>query len=296
VRISNSRSGKAITSLSDTVGIALAVRSPKFSLGTVTWQVLGLTKGARILHVTRKSASDSARLAYDSLLIRVGDIDSTFASFRNQFAAGLNMGVAGIPWWTSDIGGFGGGDPDDPDYRELFIRWFQWGAFCPVFRVHGFRKDNNPQFALMHPAGSTSEDVYSGGPNEVWSYGDEAYVILSDYLFLRERLRPYIRGLMQAAHDKGTPVMRPLFYDFPRDPTAWEIADQFMFGPDLLVAPVMHAGLRERPVYLPLGACWKNARTGEVHVGGQTLTCTAGLADIPLYLRDNADLPVWRKP
>ena len=229
-------------------------------------------------------------------LVWSGDIDSTFESFRNQFAAGLNMAIAGIPWWTSDIGGFGGGDPDDPDYRELFIRWFQWGVFCPVFRVHGFRKDNSPQFALMHPAGSTSEDVYSGGPNEVWSYGDEAYTILSDYLFLRERLRPYIRGLMQAAHDKGTPVMRPLFYDFPQDPTAWEITDQYLFGPDLLVAPIMHAGLRERPVYLPLGARWKNARTGEVHAGGQTVACAAGLADIPLYLRDEADLPIWPKP
>lgn len=225
-------------------------------------------------------------------LVWSGDIDTTFASFRTQFAAGLNMGIAGIPWWTTDIGGFGGGDPDDSAYRELLIRWFQWGAFCPVFRLHGFRVNSSPDFALMHPAGTAPDDVYSGGPNEVWSYGEEAYVILKKYLLMRERLKPYIRTLMHAAHEKGTPVMRPLFYEFPADTTAWEVDDQYMFGPDLLVAPIMHPNLRQRSVYLPAGSNWQNAWTGETHSGGQTVSCPADLETIPLFFRNGARLPI----
>jgi len=225
-------------------------------------------------------------------LVWSGDIDTTWESFRAQLAAGLNMGIAGIPWWTTDIGGFGGGDPDDPAYRELFVRWFQWGAFCPVFRLHGFRVDKTPGYALMHPAGSTPEDVFSGGPNEVWSYGDEALVILESYLRLRERLRPYIAGLMESAHQKGTPVMRPLFHDFPADRDSWEVEDEYMFGPDVLVAPVLRAGQRQRSVYLPKGSSWRNAWTDEVHEGGQSLDCLASLGTLPLFLRDGAQLPI----
>jgi alpha-D-xyloside xylohydrolase len=226
-------------------------------------------------------------------LVWSGDIDTTFASFRAQFAAGLNMGLAGIPWWTTDIGGFGGGDPDSPAYRELLVRWFQYGTFCPVFRLHGFRVDNDPKFKLVHTEGSTSEDVFSGGPNEVWSYGEEAYGILERYLFVRERLRPYIRGLMAAAHEKGTPVMRPLFYDFPTDAAAWEVTDQYMFGPDLLVAPILSEGQRRRPVYLPAGASWKDAVTGTVHAGGTTIEREAALDTIPIFLRDGAAIKVF---
>jgi alpha-D-xyloside xylohydrolase len=226
-------------------------------------------------------------------LVWSGDIDTTFASLRVQFAAGLNMGLAGIPWWTTDIGGFGGGDPDDPEYRELLVRWFQYGTFCPVFRLHGFRVDKNPKYQLVHTEGSKSEDVFSGGPNEVWSYGGEAYEILKSHLFVRERLRPYIRTLMKAAHEKGTPVMRPLFYDFPADEAAWEVSDQFMFGADLLVAPVLHAGMRKRSVYLPAGCPWKDARSGASYRGGESVECDAPLASIPVFIKDGADIKVF---
>ena len=226
-------------------------------------------------------------------LVWSGDIDTTFSSFRAQFAAGLNMGLAGIPWWTTDIGGFGGGDPDDPAYRELLVRWFQYGTFCPVTRLHGFRIDSNPKFKLVHTEGSTSEDVFSGGPNEVWSYGEEAYGMLKECLFVRERMRPYIRSLMKDAHEKGTPVIRPLFYDFPSDAAAWTIEDQYMFGPDLLVAPVMREGVRRRSVYLPAGASWKDARSGAAHRGGQTVQCEAPLAAIPLFIREGSNLRVF---
>ena len=91
-------------------------------------------------------------------LVWSGDIDCTFLTLRRQLAAGLNMGIAGIPWWTTDIGGFEGGDPDDPAYRELFIRWFQWGAFCPVFRLHGHRilkEPPGPSRTFCSPAART---------------------------------------------------------------------------------------------------------------------------------------------
>ena len=216
-------------------------------------------------------------------LVWSGDIDATYEAFRKQFAAGLNMGLAGIPWWTTDIGGFEGGDPEDPAYRELLIRWFEWGTFCPVFRLHGNRKGK------AAPGGEAEGAMFSGGPNEVWSYGEEAYEILKEHLFLRERLRPYIRERMRAAHELGTPVMRPLFYDFPGDRAAWDIRDQYMFGPDILVAPVMRPGTRKRSLYLPKGERWKDVRTGIVLEGGAVSTVDAPLSSIPVFAREGSD-------
>jgi alpha-D-xyloside xylohydrolase len=210
-----------------------------------------------------------------------GDIASTFEALQAQVRAGLNIGLSGIPWWTTDIGGFHGGDPESPYFRELIVRWFQFGAFCPLFRLHGFRM----------PA-DTERYWISGGPNEVWSFGEEAYEIIKELLFLRERLKPYILEQMALAHTEGTPPMRPLFFDFPQDETAWSIEDQFMFGPDILVAPVLHEGVRSRQVYLPANAIWTDAWAGETFDGGQQLTANAPLKRIPLYLRDNTTLPV----
>jgi alpha-D-xyloside xylohydrolase len=213
-------------------------------------------------------------------LLWSGDIHSSFISFRDQFAAGLNTGLAGMPWWTTDIGGFHGGDPEDPKFRELLVRWFQWGAFCPVMRLHGFRVPEQPQVGTT--GGAT---CLSGAANEVWSFGDEAYEILKDYLELREKLRPYVTAQMEAAHQKGTPVMRPLFYDFPQDKAAWECEDAYMFGPDLLVAPIMYEGMTKREVYLPAGANWKNVWTGEIVNGGSTVEVDAPLAIIPVFAK-----------
>ncbi|GAB4442714.1 MAG: glycoside hydrolase family 31 protein [Anaerolineae bacterium] len=210
-----------------------------------------------------------------------GDIASTFEALQSQVRAGLNIGLSGIPWWTTDIGGFHGGDPKSPYFRELIVRWFQYGVFCPLFRLHGFRM----------PA-DTERYWISGGPNEVWSFGEEAYAIISDLLFLRERLKPYIMEQMKLAHEQGIPPMRPLFFDFPRDETAWAIEDQFLFGPDVLVAPILHLGARSRQVYLPAGATWTDAWSGETYTGGQQLTVDAPLERIPVYLRDEAKLPV----
>ncbi|MBO6637854.1 MAG: glycoside hydrolase family 31 protein [Roseitalea sp.] len=215
-----------------------------------------------------------------------GDVKSTFADLARQIRAGLNMAMSGISWWTTDIGGFKGGDINDPAFRELMVRWFQYGAFCPVFRLHGFRQDaaRDPRFG--------HEFSFGGADNEVWSFGEEAYGILSRYMHLRARIRPYIRAQMRTAHETGLPPMRPLLVDFQGDAACWDIADSFMFGPDLLVAPVLEPGARQRAVYLPEGAIWRDAWTGAVHAGGQSVMADAPLDRIPLFLRDGATLPI----
>lgn len=218
-------------------------------------------------------------------LLWSGDIHSSFKSFRDQLAAGLNTSLAGIPWWTTDIGGFHGGDPNDPTFRELIVRWFQWGTFCPVMRLHGDREPKQPQHGTT--GGAT---CLSGADNEVWSFGEEAYEILKDYLFLRERIKPYVKSLMEKAHIDGTPVMRPLFYDFPEDSVAWEVEDAYMFGPDLLIAPILYAEMRARKVYLPAGTEWVNAWTGEVVAGNQTIEVDAPIEQIPCFVRKGADV------
>lgn len=214
-------------------------------------------------------------------LVWSGDIHSSFESMRNQLAAGLNMGIAGIPWWTTDIGGFHGGYPDDPEFRELLVRWFQYGTFCPVMRLHGDREPHS------EPLGTKGGGICpSGADNEVWSFGEEAYEICKKYLYIRERMKPYITKLMREAHEKGTPVIRPLFYDFPSDKAAWDVEDQYMFGPNLLVAPILYADARTRTVYLPSGMRWTNAWTGEEFEGGQRIEVEAPLDTIPLFVTE----------
>lgn len=214
-------------------------------------------------------------------LVWSGDIASSFGSMRSQLAAGLNMGIAGIPWWTTDIGGFQGGDPKDPAFRELFVRWFQWGTFCPVMRLHGDREPKQPQVGTT--GGAT---CLSGADNEVWSYGEEVYEICKKYLNIREQMRDYTRLLMQEAHEKGTPIMRTLFYEFPEDETAWEVEDEYLYGDQVLVAPILESGAVVRSIYLPgSGVIWENAETGERHEGGQWIEESVTIESMPVYVR-----------
>lgn len=211
-------------------------------------------------------------------LVWSGDIASSFESMRNQLSAGLNMGIAGIPWWTTDIGGFHGGNPEDPDFRELFIRWFEWGTYCPVMRLHGDREPRQPQ------VGSTGgATCCSGAPNEIWSYGEEVYEICRRYIAVRESMRDYVRILMKEAHDIGSPVMRTLFYEFPKDKAAWEVENEYMFGSKYLVAPVFEAGERSREIYLPEGATWKCCINDEKYAGGQIISLRVKIEDIPVF-------------
>lgn len=213
-------------------------------------------------------------------LVWSGDIHSSFASLRNQLAAGLNMGLAGIPWWTTDIGGFHGGNPDDPAFRELLVRWFEYGTFCPVMRLHGYREP------LQEPMGTEGGAAcVSGADNEVWSFGEEAYGICRKYLDLREQMKPYISRMMEMAHKKGTPPMRPLFYDFPKDAACWETEDEYLFGEELLIAPVLYEKQRKREVYLPKGTEWTDLWTKKKYQGGQTILAEAPLDAIPVFSR-----------
>jgi alpha-D-xyloside xylohydrolase len=207
-----------------------------------------------------------------------GDIQSTFPALRAQVKAGLNIGLSGIPWWNSDIGGFRGGDPESPYFRELIVRWFQFGAFCPIFRLHGHRLPN--------------KDDFNGAPNEAWSFGETAYRIIRNLMELRERLRPYIMDQMANATTTGIPLMRPIFVDFPSDPLCYQMEDEYMFGSDLLVAPVLDAEIKMRRVYLPANSKWRDAWTDQVYEGGQWLSVEAPLDRIPLFLRGDSRLPI----
>lgn len=220
-------------------------------------------------------------------LVWSGDIDSSFESLRRQFTAGLNMGIAGIPWWTTDIGGFHGGFIEDEKFRELLVRWFQYGTFCPVMRLHG---DREPHKTPLSTEGGGR--CASGADNEVWSYGEAVYVICKTYMTIRENMRPYTESLMLAAHEKGSPVIRPLFYDFPEDKKCWDNETQYLYGPDILVAPIMHAGAVTCEVYLPEGADWTNMWTKETHKGGTTVTVDAPLQQIPLFTRNDSLLSI----
>lgn len=222
-------------------------------------------------------------------LVWSGDIDSTFECFQRQVRAGLSMAVAGVPWWTTDIGGFHGADIHDPKFHELLLRWFAYGCFSPVFRLHGNRMPMSGYSGDTHSGVGT---FGTGAENEVWSYGEDCLQVMKKYLFLRERLRPYIRKQMELTHEKGIPVMRPLFFDFKDDKAAWDVDDQYMFGPDLMVAPVLEAGAASRKVYLPAGASWTDAWTGKTFQGGAVIDADAPIDIIPLFLKDGAKLPV----
>jgi alpha-D-xyloside xylohydrolase len=161
------------------------------------------------------------------------------------------------------------------------VRWFQYGAFCPLFRLHGNRE----------PRTATGWDQ-TGGPNEVWAFGDEAYAIIKDVMSMRERLRPYLHEQLDRAATEGLPAMRPLFVDFPDDERAWAVEDQMMFGPDVLVAPVTEAGARNRPVYLPEAARWTHVWSGREYEGGTLVVEEAPITHIPVYVRDGAKVPI----
>lgn len=214
-------------------------------------------------------------------LVWSGDIPSTFGSMKNQLAAGLNMGIAGIPWWTTDIGGFYGGDPTNPEFQELFIRWFQWGAFCPVMRLHGDREPRQPQYGT-----TGGYFCASGADNEVWSYGPKAFEICKKYLRLREEMRDYTRKLMEEAHTKGLPLMRAMFVEFPDDPVCWELEEQYMYGDKYLVAPILNLGQRARKVYLPSGCDWRlSDGSQQIFSGGQWTEVRAPLDTMPVFER-----------
>lgn len=213
-----------------------------------------------------------------------GDIPSTFEALHDSIISGLSMGMCGIPWWNSDIGGFSKGDTETEYFRELILRWFQFGLFCPVMRLHGCRKR---QSGYIHKnPGIIAE---SGGDNEIWSFGEENYQVLKEILRLRERLKPYIMGLSREASQKGSPIMRPMFFEYPDDAYCYELDDQYLFGSDILFAPIYQYGQTSRTVYLPEGV-WVRTNDKTEYNGRSTVTCSASKKEFIAFVRKGADV------
>jgi alpha-D-xyloside xylohydrolase len=238
-----------------------------------------LTTGA--VYKGQRSASDKKRVYIlsrsafagsqrNAVTAWSGDINSDWFSYRRQIPAGLNFALSGIPYWTTDIGGFVFGSPSDPAFRELFVRWFEYGTFSPILRVHGTR---NPD------------------ENELWAYGPDAQKILVSYDRLRYRLLPYIYSLAWKTTSESYTPMRPLVMDFRTDVRAQNIGDEFMYGPAFLVNPVTEPGATTRRVYLP-GARWYDFWTGRSLDGGMEINADAPLDRLPLYIRAGSIVPL----
>lgn len=209
-----------------------------------------------------------------------GDVPSTFEAFADQLQCGLNMGLAGIPWWTTDIGGFMTDDVEDEDFRQLLIRWYQFAVYSPVLRMHGDRGPYNiPPLDERDWGGGY---LHTGQPNELWSYGEDNYAIMKKYYDVRISMHDYIRKLYEEAHTNGSPLLRAMFYEFPEDEKCWELQDQYMFGDRYLVAPILHLNEFARDVYLPEGQ-WKLTSTGETYDGNRVVHVDAPLDYMPVF-------------
>jgi alpha-glucosidase (family GH31 glycosyl hydrolase) len=195
-----------------------------------------------------------------------GDINNDFATLDAQIPLGLSTGLSGIPYWGTDVGGF---FHPVPETAELYTRWFQLGAFSPIFRSHGWVwREHVP-----------------------WAHGAEVEAICRRYAELRYRLLPYTYTLAWQAHADGLPLMRPLVLNYPDDPRVWSLGHEFLWGDDLLVAPVTREGATAWPVYLPAGA-WYDFWTGTRYEGPAGITLDAPLDRLPLLVRAGAIVPM----
>lgn len=214
-----------------------------------------------------------------------GDIDSSFDSFKRQIQIGISMGISGIPWWTSDIAGFHSGDSESSAFKELMIRWFQFAVFSPILRMHG---DRQPHTQRIGPDGGGVRT--SGGPNEIWSFGEEVETILSRFIKIREQLKEYISDLYKESSEKGYPLIRSMFFEFPHDSKSWEDTTQYMFGSDLLIAPVVEEGIEEMEVFLPQGQIWREVFTGKKYTGGKSYTIPVTIETIPVFSKQGTTI------
>jgi alpha-D-xyloside xylohydrolase len=230
------------------------------------------TSAKRVFILTRSAYAGQQR---NAAVTWSGDVCDNWDVFARQIPAGLNFSMSGIPYWNTDTGGYSdtggfydGGDPANPAYAELFTRWFQFSAFCPMFRVHGV-----------------------GKPKEMWRFNDATREILIHYDQLRYHLLPYIYSVSWMVMSHGYTMMRPLVMDFRHDTNVYNIPDQYMFGPALMVNPVTKAGTGNRNVYLPAGATWIDFWTGKNYSGGQTIETAAPLETLPLFVRAGSIIP-----
>jgi alpha-D-xyloside xylohydrolase len=240
------------------------------------WDGLSSEGETEIALLTRAAYPGSQKFG---AIVWNGDIVSTFEALRKSVSSGLSMAMSGIPWWNSDIGGFCGGDTESDYFRELIVRWFQFGLFCPVMRLHGARQRTANQVD-RHP-GIIER---SGGDNEIWSFGDRDYPILKRLIEIRERMRPYIARHMKIASETGAPLLRPMFFDYHEDDRCYALDDQYMFGEDILFAPILDQGQTSRSVYLPEGE-WINAIDDQCHVGKRDVNVTAELDQFIAFVK-----------
>jgi alpha-glucosidase (family GH31 glycosyl hydrolase) len=219
--------------------------------------------GQRVFLLCRSGAAGMQRFGASCWS---GDINNDFATLEAQIPLGLNTGLSGVPYWGTDIGGF---FHPIPETGELYARWFQLGAFSPIFRSHGWVwREHVP-----------------------WAHGPEVEAICRRYAELRYRLLPYTYSLAWQAHTLGLPLMRPLVLNYPDDPRVWSLGHQFLWGDDLLVAPVTREGATAWPVYLPAGR-WHDFWTGARYEGPGGVTVPAPLDRLPLLVRAGAILPL----
>jgi alpha-glucosidase (family GH31 glycosyl hydrolase) len=221
-----------------------------------------------------------------------GDVYSTWETLRTHVAVAINTGLSGIPYWGTDIGGF---VPTKEYTGELHVRWFQFGAFCPLFRAHG------RSWHLRLPWGWNTGEL---GPNEIASYtggaanpdpselhNADVEPICRKYLELRYRLMPYLYSVVREGHDTGLPIMRALWLHYPDDLVAIARGDEYLWGRDILVAPVTEKGANSRRSYLPRGA-WHDFWSEEKIEGGREIDRPVDLATMPLYVRAGAIIPM----
>ncbi len=200
-----------------------------------------------------------------------GDIGGNWDAYKRQIVAGLNYTITGLPYWTTDIGGFfrsGKSQYTDVKYHELLIRWYQWGVFNPIFRIHGYQSDTEP-----------------------WNYGQEVENNMRKMLNLRYRLLPYIYSEAYDITKNGSTMMRPLVMDFMEDSTAIKQPYQYMFGKAFLVAPVTEPDAKEWKIYLPKEAEWYDFWTDEKYTGGQTVNKETPIDIIPLFVKAGSIVP-----
>jgi len=232
-----------------------------------------------VVSLTRAAYPGSQRFG---AVVWNGDIASTFENLKMSIKSGLSMAMCGIPWWNSDIGGFHSGDIESDYFRELIVRWFQFGLFCPVMRLHGVRK--RPSYHVeRHPGVKES----SGGDNEIWCFGEKNYPVLKNLIELRERLKDYTCSCMDENSSTGAPIMRPMFWDNWEDSVCYTLEDQYMYGPDILFAPIYEQGRTQREVYLPKGK-WVFTRDGKIYEGGQTIPCTAQIDEFIAFVKEGS--------
>jgi len=220
-----------------------------------------------------------------------GDVYSTWETLRTHIPIAINTGLSGIPYWGTDIGGF---VPTKDLTGELYVRWFQFGAFCTLFRSHG------RTWKLRLPWGWNMGEL---GPNEISSYGEAANPdpselhnvqvepICRKYLELRYRLLPYLYSAVRECCATGMPVMRALWLHYPEDPAAVNRGDEYLWGRNILVAPVVEKGAANRQLYLPKGS-WYDFWTEEKIEGGREISRPVDLATVPLYVRAGSILPL----